>query len=88
MLDMKVGRRYIVTKASDDGTFEVGDHIRLLDDGKLLCQEACGWICPEEVEIATKGMEVQIDKEWTNKQREILIEKLSKLESEAKNEPV
>lgn len=41
---MKTGIRYIVTKGSDDGTFQAGDHIWLLGDGSVACIEAQGWI--------------------------------------------
>lgn len=33
---------YIVTKESDDGTFRVGDHIKLCDNGDIICFEARG----------------------------------------------
>lgn len=56
--------RYIVTKCSDDGTFQVGDHIRYMEDSSVMCAEALGWIDPENVANATKGMEVEVDAEW------------------------
>lgn len=39
---MEIGKRYEVTKASDDGTFEIGDHVTLHEDGSVLCREAQG----------------------------------------------
>lgn len=61
---MEPGKRYKVTKASDDGTFEVGDHVWLNDDGSINCLEANGWIDACDVPFATKGMVVGIDQEW------------------------
>ncbi len=67
MLRLEPNKRYIVTKASDDGTFEVGDHITLYVDGTLACFEAMGWIDANDVPAATQGMEVEVDKEWASK---------------------
>lgn len=61
---MKTGVRYVVTKASDDGTFETGDHISLNADGSINCRQARGWIEECDVESSTKCMEVEIDREW------------------------
>lgn len=61
---MKIKTRYIVIKSSDDGTFLKGDHIYLNEDGSISCLEASGWIDKENVEEATKGMEMGIDKEY------------------------
>ena len=61
--------RYIVTKESDDGTFEVGDHIWLNADGSISCMEACGWIDADDVAEAEKGMEIEIDQEWVDRQK-------------------
>lgn len=60
--DMKIHLRYVVTKSNH--TFKKGDHIRKLKDGSILCQEAGGWIDPEDVESAVKGMEYTLDREW------------------------
>ena len=86
MLDMKVGTRYIVTKESDDGTFEVGDQVTLLESGDLLCMEGGGWIESSDVEEATQGMEIKIDKEWVKKQKAILMKELAQLEKDIENE--
>lgn len=37
---MVVGKQYIVTRASDDGTFEVGDQVSINPDGSISCREA------------------------------------------------
>lgn len=67
--------RYIVTKASDDGTFQVGDHIKIYSNGDIGCFETQGWIDSEDVPEVTKGMEYEIDTEWVDR-------KLKKLELE------
>lgn len=41
---MKLGKQYIVTKESDDGTFLVGDRISLNSDGSINCIESKGWV--------------------------------------------
>lgn len=61
---MHTGKRYIVTKASDDGTFEVGDSIALCPDGSIISYSAYGWIDAYDVESAKKGMVVEIDEKW------------------------
>ena len=65
-------KRYIVTKQSDDGTFEIGDHIFFEDDGSISCIEAQGWIDAEDVKGASKGMEYKVDEEWMNKRTNAL----------------
>lgn len=67
---MTPGMRYIVTKASDDGTFQVGDHIWLDSDGTVCCVEAAGWIEAEDVPEATAGMEYEPDRAWAKRQIE------------------
>jgi hypothetical protein len=62
--DMIVGKRYIVTKPSDDGEFHVGDRISLSDDGSILDINAGGWMDLEHIVDATKGMECEIDHKW------------------------
>lgn len=56
---IEFGKRYVVTKASDDRTFQVGDHVHVEEDGSVVCREALGWIIPSEAQEAIKGMEVQ-----------------------------
>jgi len=65
---MKPGMRYIVTKGSDDGTFEVGDHIWLDDDGGVCCIEAKGWIEAADVPAALVGLEYKHDQEYAQRQ--------------------
>jgi hypothetical protein len=71
--------RGIVTKASDDSTFVVGDHISFEEDGTILCTEAGGWIEAENVAEATKGMEWKHDEEWIIKERQQLLRRLDKI---------
>lgn len=77
---MKLNNRYIVTKASDDGTFEIGDHISLTEAGSIICIEAQGWIDACDVPEATIGMETEIDIKWIEKERTKLLSKLKELE--------
>lgn len=69
-MQLKTNIQYIVTKPSNDGTFRVGDHIKLLSDGAILCKEAMGWIDKDDVPVAIEGMEFEINKEWANKGKE------------------
>jgi hypothetical protein len=78
--EMKPGVRYVVTKASDDGTFEVGDHISLDAGGSITCVEAQGWIDAEDVPDATVGMECEIDAEWLARKRAKLMAELEAME--------
>ena len=79
-LGMVAGRRYIVTKASDDGTFEVGDHISISASGRSInCLEAQGWVEECDVAEATKGMAVEIDRDWIEQRKTKLLDELAKL---------
>ena len=78
---MKPGIRYVVTKASDDETFEVGDHITLHEDGTILCTEAQGWIAKEDVEDAMKGMECEIDRKFIERKRAALERAIAALDA-------
>ena len=77
--EMEVGKRYVVTKPSDDGTFEIGDHISMNADGSINDLEAQGWIDSCDVDEATKGMEVEIDKQWVEQRKKKLLEELASL---------
>ena len=79
--DMKAGLRYIVTTASLDGTFEVGDHIRLYGDGSITCLEAQGWITAHEVQEAIKGVEVKLDVELLQYKERQLQAELAELQA-------
>lgn len=76
---MEVGKRYVVIKASDDGTFEVGDHISLNSDGSITDREAGGWIDECDVVEAMKGVEVEIDTQWIERRKKKLLAELGVL---------
>ena len=77
---MDIGKRYIVIKPSDDGTFEVGDHIYMTSDGSISCIEAHGWIDACDVPEATRGMVIEIDAEWVKLQKKKLLDALSNID--------
>ena len=61
--DMRVDTPYLVTKESDDGSFQVGDQITLTIDGSVSNTQAEGWLEAEDLADATAGMECDV-KEW------------------------
>lgn len=79
LLGMVVGTRYVVTKASKNGEFQVGDHIELCEDGDVLNREAHGWMPAEDLAEATQGMELGIDVTWAASQRAKLERQLASL---------
>ncbi len=79
---LKTGRRYVVVTPSDDGTFEVGDHIKLNRDGTISCIEAQGWIEACDADEAIAGAEVVVDQEWAEKRRKKLRAELENLAME------
>jgi hypothetical protein len=76
---MTLGMRYVVTKASDDETFEIGDHIWPEDDGSVSCREAGGWVDVEDVPAALVGVETVEDQQWVATRRAQLLKELEKL---------
>lgn len=77
---MKIGKVYVVTKESDDGTFEVGDRISLQADGDIICNEV-GWcVDAKYVNDAIQGMEIEVDQEWVEKRRKQLLKELEALD--------
>ena len=77
---MCVGMRYIVTHASADKEFQVGDRIRLCVDGSIENIEANGWMSAEDVPMATRGMRVRPDADWAAAMRADLERKLATLD--------
>ena len=77
---MKIGAWYVVTKPSNDGTFEVGDHVMLLSNGDIACKEDQGWGDAKDAEQALSGAEVTIDVEWIAAKKARLLADLEKLE--------
>mgnify|MGYP006273766997 CR=1 FL=1 len=84
---MKIGERYIVTKESNDGTFRKGDHIKLCDNGDVICWEAEGWITADEVTEAISGMEYKIDSEWAERRKKELLAELARLNEITPHKP-
>jgi len=79
-MKLEPGMRYIVTKGSDDGTLDVGDHIWLERD-LIHCREAQGWSAPEDTAEAMQGVEVMIDDQWYKSHRSKLTKELERLAS-------
>jgi hypothetical protein len=77
---MKILGRRIVTKASDDGTFEVGDHLYFDEDGTIGHVEAGGWIEVEDVPESIKGMESKPDLDYVRRRKAKLLEELKCLD--------
>lgn len=77
--EMRVGVHYIVTKKSQDGSFRKGDHVRLLDDGSIICDEAQGWMEGADAPYATIGMEVEVDRVGIAKKIESLRKQIDDL---------
>ncbi len=77
---LEAGVRYVVTKGSDDGTLDVGDHIWLERD-LIHCREAQGWIAPEDTAEAMQGVEVMIDDQWYKSHISKLTKELERLAS-------
>jgi hypothetical protein len=73
--------RFIVTKGSDDGTFEIGDNISFDDDGSIILHaKEGGRIDTEDVPEATKGMEYKVDMEWVKRRQRYIKNMLADLE--------
>lgn len=77
---MQIDKKYVVTKPSDDGTFEIGDHISMNKDGSITVREAQGWVTASDVTEAIKGMEVKIDQDWVELRKKKLLDELKSLE--------
>lgn len=80
--DMKVGLRYIVTQPSVNAEFQAGDRIRLLDNGDVLNLTLSGWMLAEHLEEGTRGMELELDKEWLQAQHYETAQRLLALSKE------
>jgi hypothetical protein len=67
--DMKVGNKYVVTKASDDETLNVGDHVHIYSDGAIGCVDAGGWVSAKDGAAAAMiGCEVEVDRAWLDRE--------------------
>ena len=76
---MVVGVRYIVTKASKEKEFQVGDRVQLLEDGRITNQQAAGWMEAEDLPAATRGWKFEIDAAWVEARRAELARQLAAL---------
>ena len=79
--DIRVDTPYLVTKESDDGSFQVGDQITLLEDGSLINPQAEGWLEAEDLVDATAGMECEVDRARLQRRKESLLRRLAALEA-------
>lgn len=79
--DMKVGKPHIVTKESDDGSFQVGDQITLLEDGSMINRQAEGWLEAEDLADATAGMACEVDSARIQQRKDALLRRLAALEA-------
>jgi hypothetical protein len=59
--DMKPLVPYVVTRASSDGSFLCGDHITLLEDGAIFCDEAKGWITAEDLAAVPRSTDFHVE---------------------------
>jgi len=73
------GVRYIVTKGSEDGSFEVGDHVHLDTKGCIICREAGAWIDADEAHDATLGWCIEVDTEYAKLKEARLLGELNSL---------
>lgn len=79
--NMKVGTPYLVTKESDDGSFQVGDQITLTIDGSVSNTQAEGWLEAEDLVDATAGMECEVDRARLQRRKESLLRRLAALDA-------
>lgn len=79
--NMKVGTPYLVTKESDDGSFQVGDQITLTIDGSISNLQAEGWLEAEDLVDATAGMECEVDRARLQRRKESLLRRLAALDA-------
>ena len=78
-LGMRVGVRYVVTRASKDREFQVGDRIWMEPNGDIMCPAASGWMPAEDVPPATRGMQIEPDANWAAAMRADLERQLAAL---------
>jgi len=78
---LEAGVRYVVTKGSDDGTLEIGEHVWLDSQGCLCSREGQGWIDPPDLDEVLQGVEVVIDDQWYKSRISKLTKELERLAS-------
>lgn len=79
-MEMKVNLHYIVTRASKHREFQIGDKVRLCEDGSIENSNAKGWMPAEDVAEATKGWAIAVDQEHRDAKRAALMKQLEELE--------
>lgn len=77
---MKVGARYRVTRGSRNGEFQVGDVVMRAGDGSIVNHAAGGWMDAGDVQAATDGWQIELDKEWLAKRRAKLVAELAEID--------
>lgn len=70
---------YIVTKPSNDGTFELGDQFFIHEDGLIENKTARGFMDLKEFPEVIEGMEYKVDEERLKEQIELAKKKLDNL---------
>ena len=77
-IKMQVGLPYIVTKGTPCGTYQVGDHLCLYENGSVGCREAHGWQEKEDhAELVKAGLEVEVDRQSLERRIARLNEQLA-----------
>ena len=76
---MQVGMRYIVTRASEHGEFQIGDRVQMLAEGAILNQQGAAWMAAEDVPMATRGWAIEPDAEWAKARRAALDRKRAEI---------
>ena len=79
---LEVNVNYVVTKGIKNGTIRTGDHIRLEENGDLLCRELGGWISRTKVANVMKGVNYEKDLEYYKNKIEKYQKKIDKLKEE------
>lgn len=83
-MNMQIGFRYIVTKASSDKTFQAGDQVGLCKDGSLMNWTAGGWQDLDDIPATTKGWEVTVDRDWASARLKKLYEEIELIQKAIK----
>ena len=59
--DMKIGVPYVVTKGTWDETLQVGDKVKMEEDGYLMCKQGGGWLTREEWQRYRCTVDLDVD---------------------------
>lgn len=77
--EMKTGVPYIVTRESDDGSFQIGEKIRRLATGEVV-NDQTWWPSKHNPSRAVIGMECEVDRHRIQQRKEKLLRRLAELE--------